>query len=63
MFVRLGEILSYAPWSPRAMETIMKHAQDLVLFLSKKVPEYYDPKLDYTDAPPEYEKRVWGSHA
>ncbi|KAH7730850.1 MRG family protein [Aphelenchoides avenae] len=63
MFVRLGEILSYTPWAPRSMETIMKHAQDLVLFLSKKAPEYYDEKQDYVDATAEYEKSVWAPHA
>ncbi|KAH7724099.1 MRG family protein [Aphelenchoides avenae] len=63
MFVRLGEILSYSAWTPRSMETIMKHAQDLVLFLSKKAPEYYDAKHDYVDATAEYEKSVSATHA
>ncbi|KAH7704646.1 Mortality factor 4 like 2 [Aphelenchoides avenae] len=56
MFVRLGEILSYAPGYK---DTILEHAQDLVLFLARKAPEYYDMKLDYIDATEQHKKSVF----
>lgn len=63
MFVRLPEILSFTHWSPRALDSIIRHAQDVVMFLNKNWQAYYDVDRDYEVATPEYTKRAWNNQA
>lgn len=63
MFVRFSEMLSYTQWTERALDAIIRHAQDFVMFLNKNHSTYYDVEKDYVIASPDYHKRVWGSHA
>jgi len=60
MFVRFSEMLSYTQWTERALDAIIRHAQDFVMFLNKNHADYYDVDVDYQIASPDYHKRVWG---
>lgn len=60
LFTRFTETLKFTQWSERAVDAIVRHAQDFVTFLNKHHTEFYDAEKDYAVAPPEYLKRVWG---
>lgn len=60
LFTRFTETLAYTQWSMRALDSIVRHAQDFVIFLSKRYTDFYDITQDYIIAPPDYLKRVWG---
>uniref|UniRef100_A0A915CKB4 MRG domain-containing protein n=1 Tax=Ditylenchus dipsaci TaxID=166011 RepID=A0A915CKB4_9BILA len=59
LFVRFTEMLAFTQWSTRALDAIVRHAQDFVMFLSKHHQDYYNVDQDYIVAAPEYLKRVW----
>lgn len=60
LFTRFTETLAFTQWSMRALDSIVRHAQDFVIFLGKRYADFYDIDQDYVVAPPEYLKRVWG---
>jgi len=55
-------MLEFTQWSTRALDAIVRHAQDFVMFLSKHHQDYYNADQDYIVASPEYLKRVWSSN-
>lgn len=52
---------TYTQWSARALDTILRHAQDFLAFLDKEKDHFYNVDSYYTTAGPDYVKRAYGA--
>ncbi|KAI1717622.1 MRG domain-containing protein [Ditylenchus destructor] len=61
MFTNYNKMLDETNWSPRARESIIRHAQDFVIFLSKNYQDFFNVDEDYEVASPDYIKQVYNN--
>lgn len=61
MFTNYNKMLDETNWSPRARDSIIRHAQDLIMFLNKNYQDFFNVDEDYEVASPDYIKQVYNN--
>lgn len=59
LFVKLGSMLAYTPWSEKSLETILLHVHDFIGFVDANREKYLDKHRAYVVATPDYQKRAF----